>query len=174
MNIDVFLNRIEEILPPAKQQNANQLVVYRAKLRRFSDSELDKLCEAVIENCRFWPKIADIYEQARGLGLFAKAQEYRPHVWEPTDCRMCGGSGLVATFWSQEFEETDEGRFEILRLHYMMPYHTSAKSHQQRDHDDVLAVNRCSCVAGNVVTLDKGIPKWDESKPTVRRRNWAA
>ncbi len=174
MTIAHFLERIEEVLPPGKPLQPLQLMAYREKLSRFDDHQLSLLCESVIENCKFWPKIADLFEQARNLGLLNIERRDDPHVWQPTDCQKCVGSGLIAAFWSQEFELGPEGKVQIMRLHYLMPYHQSGGYASQRDHDDIRTVSRCDCMAGEAKTLPKGIQRWNPNVPEVIRRGWTA
>lgn len=174
MNSTFFLDKCREILPPGKDLTASQWTAYREKLSPFTEEQLQKLFDAILENCKFFPKIADIYEQARHLGFAERKQEYRPHVWTPTDCQLCAGSGLVAAFWSQEFEITGENKNQILRLHYLFPYHQSGAYARQSDHDDVRSVYRCLCSAGSVNTLSKGIPRWTDSMPQTMRRSLAS
>lgn len=170
MNVNFFLDRIEEVLPPGKPQTPLQMMAYREKLARFNSSQLAQLCEAVIENCKFWPKIADIYEQARLLGMFAHTREDIPHTWEPSDCARCAGSGLIAVFWSQEFEFGDSGpKSQTLRVHYLVPYHESWDYGSRRDHDDVRSVFRCDCVAGEAKTLPTGVARWNRETCEIRR-----
>lgn len=174
MNTSFFLERIEEVLPPGKQQTALQMAAYREKLARFDSSQLALLCEAVIENCKFWPKIADIYEQARNLGMLNGTRQDEPHVWTPTNCLRCGGSGLLAAFWSQEFEIGESGKTQILRLHYLMPYHQSGNYAARGDHDDVRMAYRCDCPSGEAKTLPAGVKRWKPDVPEVVRKGWAA
>lgn len=174
MNTNFFLERIEGQLPPAKPMTPMQLIGYREKLARFTEGQLDQLCEAVIENCKFWPKIADIYEQARTLGMLNSQRQDVPHTWEPTDCMKCGGSGLVAVFLSQEFEIGDSGMQQILRLHYLIPYYQSYEYADRKDHDDVRLVRRCDCPAGAARTLPAGVKRWNPDVPVMIRRSWAA
>jgi len=174
MNFDMFMDRITEILPPGKPLTATQWSGYRAKLAEFSEEQLGKLYEAVLETCKFFPKIADIFDCAKSLGFTERKAEYRPHVWTPTDCQLCVGSGMVAAFWSQEFEITGEEKQQILRLHYLFPYHQSGEYQRRKDHDDVRTVYRCFCDRGAVDTLSKGIPRWHQNMPEVRRREWVA
>lgn len=174
MNLMLFLDKCREVLPPAKDLTPSQWVAYREKLSPFTEDQLQRLYDAVLENCKYFPKIADIYECAKTIGLAERKTEYRPHVWTPTDCQICGGSGLVAAFWSQEFEVNGEERTQILRLHYLFPYHQSGAYNRQSDHDDVRTAYRCFCDAGAAETLSRGIPRWHQNMPEVRRRDWAA
>lgn len=170
MNIAFFLERIEETLPPGKPQTGMQLAEYRRKLERFTGSQLDSLYEAVIDHCKFWPKLADIHEQATNLGFLATQRQDIPHAWKPTDCLRCGGAGLVAGFWSQEFELGEQGKTQILRLHYLMPYHASSEYATRRDHDDIRAAYRCDCPAGEPKTLPQGVMRWSTEISEVIRR----
>jgi|SRR6185503_13465523 len=173
MNFDMFMDRLTEVLPPGKALTAVQWSAYRSKLGQFSEDQLSKLHEAILENCKFFPKIADVFEQAKLLGFTERKTEYRPHVWTPTNCDLCGGSGMVAAFWSQEFEIAGEEKRQILRLHYVFPYHESGEYQRRKDHLDVRTVYRCFCDRGAVETLDKGIPRWQENMPETRRRSWS-
>lgn len=172
MNIAFFMDELKAQIPPGKELTAAQHVGYRDKLRRFSDAELDKLYDSIIENCKYFPKIADIYEQARNLGMFNKELEYKPHVWEPTDCNLCGGSGLMAAFYSQEFAfAPDTGKTQTIRLTHVCPYHTSGPRFRSTE-DEIRYSFRCFCFAGEAVTLDHGIPRWSKDKPLVIERKW--
>jgi hypothetical protein len=173
MNVMLFLDKCREVLPPSKDLSPSQWAAYREKLSPFSEDQLGKLYDAVLENCKFFPKIADVYECAKDLGFTEKKTEYRPHTWTPTDCQLCGGSGLVAAFWSQEFEITGEDKTQILRLHYLYPYHQSGAYARQKDHDDIRTAHRCQCEAGAAPTLARGVPRWTQDTPQVRRRDWA-
>jgi hypothetical protein len=174
MNFDMFMDRMLGVLPPGKELATTQWAAYRSKCEQFDESQMARLYDAILENCKFFPKIADIYEQARNLGFMERHIEYRPHVWTPTDCQLCGGSGLVAAFWSQEFEICADEKRQILRLHYLYPYHQSGAYQRERTHDDVRTVYRCFCPSGCVDTLDNGIPRWKENMPETMRRSWAA
>lgn len=174
MNSTFFLDKCREVLPPAKDLNPSQWSAYREKLSPFTEDQIQKLFDAILENCKFFPKIADIYEQAKLLGFTERKNDYRPHVWTPTDCQLCGGSGLVAAFWSQEFEVEADTKTQILRLHYLYPYHQSGAYARQGDHSDIRTAFRCLCDRGVVPTLDMGIPRWNENTPETIRRSWAA
>lgn len=174
MNFDMFMDRITEILPPGKPLTATQWAAYRSKTADFTEEQFSKLYDAVLETCKFFPKIADLFTCATDLGFFAEKTEYRPHMWTPTDCQLCAGSGMVAAFWSQEFEIAGEEKQQILRLHYLFPYHQSGDYRRRGDHDDVRAVYRCSCPGGLADTLSRGLPRWSENIPQMRRRDWVA
>lgn len=174
MNITFFIDKCREVLPPAKDLTAAQWTAYREKLSQFTDDQRQRLFDAVLENCKFFPKIADIFEQARNLGFTERHIEYRPHEWTSTGCQLCAGSGLVAAFWSQEFEIDGDNKTQILRLHYLFPYHQSGAYGNDPKHTDIRAVYRCYCDCGAVETLDKGIPRWRSDMPETLRRSWAA
>jgi hypothetical protein len=174
MNFDMFMDRLTDVLPPGKSLTAVQWSAYRSKLGQFNEDQLSKLHEAILENCKFFPKIADVFDQAKFLGFTERKTEYRPHTWTPTNCDLCGGSGMVAAFWSQEFEITGEEKRQILRLHYVFPYHESGEYQRRKDHDDVRAAYRCSCPCGEISTLARGIPRWRTDMPQVMRKDWAA
>lgn len=171
MNTSLFLDMCQEVLPPGKPLTSTQMAAYRDKLQSFSGDQLQRLYDSILENCKFFPKIADVYEQAKLLGFVTRREE-KPHTWTPTDCKLCGGSGLVAGFWSQEFEFGNGVKAQVLRMRYLFPYHESASYAAQKDHDDIRSVYRCNCERGAVETIGKGIPRWREDMPSTIRRSW--
>ncbi len=155
MNSEQFLDRCS-MMWPAKPLNADQKVLYLDKLRRFDSQILDRVYEHLAENSKYFPKVADVFESARHCGLLEKPQEHRPHRWQPTECRLCGGSGQLAVFYEQLFDPSHEKR--ELRLQRIMQYESSPAT--ARQHDWTRYYFRCSCPAGDVPTLPKGIPRW--------------
>lgn len=171
MNVAFFIDNCREILPTSKDLTPAQWSAYREKLAPFNETQLQRIFDGVLEHCKRFPTIADIYEQARALG-FQNRPEKKAHTWKPTDCQLCEGSGLVAAFWSQEFEISDAGKTQILRLHYLFPYHRSGEYARRGDHLDVRTAYRCLCDCGAVETLDRGIPRWNQDTPETMRRSW--
>jgi hypothetical protein len=171
MNTSECLANLWDVFPAGKGLSPDQLSAYRAKLQRFSDAERRGIYDWLLENCKFFPKIADIYEAARAAGYLDKVTEYRPHQWTPTDCRLCGGSGLMAAFWIQEFTVGEHGKKQILRLNEIMPYHQSTAT-LNANPDNVRTVYRCRCDGGNAPALGKGIPKWSADHRSVIERGW--
>lgn len=174
MNPQTFVEYMNEQMPPAKPLSTSQLWKMKERLAKYSEPELDRLAESVIDNCKFFPKIPDLLEQAKALGIPATISEYRPHTWEPTDCQRCAGSGRLAVFWSQEFEMDGDAKRQILRLHYILPYHESGKYARRNDHDDIRTAHRCDCPAGEMKTLERGLPRWKPDAQTVIRKGWVA
>lgn len=162
MTIYTFLAQCSELWP-GKELTAKQQVFYGEKLSQFTDIEVGKIFNWLTENSKFFPKIADIFEAARHCGFSDRPQEYHPHVWEPNDCSMCGGSGQLAVFFEQLFD-LENGRRE-LSLKRVMQYQASEKTVTQHL-DWTRYFFRCVCPRGDVKTLDKGWPKWNPMKPS--------
>jgi hypothetical protein len=173
MNHSLFLDYLEQILPPKRPPTPVQMLAAKEWLLRFTDAELDRLMDAVKENCKFYPAtIAELAEAARIAGIQARRQsDSRPHEWSETDCQLCAGSGLTAVWWQQSFDfRSDGSRQQTLQIHYVEPYQKSSAYWRRQDHDDVRTVWLCSCPAGAAETLPRGIPRWDSGKPSIIKR----
>lgn len=151
-----------------------QASMYEEKLRRFTADQLGAIFEAVLEQAKHFPRIAEIYEVARSLGYIGNSVKAdRPHAWKPTTCNLCVGSGVIAAFWSQEFELREGAKVQIMKLVGIGPYHLSAGL-ERKPHHEIRAVFRCNCLAGELETLPKGWPRWrGKDEPIVRERVWA-
>lgn len=171
MTSEFLLDQAGKVFPAGKELQPAQLAAYHEKLWRFSDHQRQGIYDWVLENCKFFPKIADIYAGAMQLGYLAERHDYKPHLWEETDCGRCIGSGLMAAFWSQDFGKGEETKGQTLTLKQIMPYHRSATFLNQNG-GMVRSVFRCSCAAGLVTTLDKGIPRFNGDRPLVIERSW--
>ena len=165
-----FLLRCEDLFPGKALTDA-QAKVYHEKLSRFDSRQLAKILAGCLENCKFFPKIADIYEQAGEFGFLDVREEYKPHVWTATDCSKCGGSGLLAAGYTQEFERTDAGAVQVLTLVHVGPYHRSADWYRENP-DGIRQCFRCRCTAGDAVTVQKGLPRWPDEPKIHLRRAW--
>ncbi len=155
MKIEDFMTEISEVWP-GKGLSIKQDALYRAKLYRFSDSDISKIFEWLTENAKFFPKIPDIFEAARHCAIMDKPKDYQPHEWTPNECRLCGGSGQLAVFYEQLFDPANGKR--DLRLQRIMQYQSSEAT--ARTKDWTRYYYRCSCPRGDVPTLDKGLPRW--------------
>ncbi len=160
MTIYGFLKECSELWV-GKELTPKQEEFYGLKLSRFSDKEIGKIFEWLTENCKFFPKIADIFEAARHCGFMDRVKEYKPHTWTPTDCRLCGGSGQLSAFYEQLFDPINAKRY--LELRKVMQFESSVPT--ARDHEWTHYYFRCSCPAGEAPTLESGLPRWDTSKP---------
>ena len=68
--------------------------IYLDKTRRFSESQLEVLFNAVVDECRFFPKVADIYKLARRFLLFDEQSGFASV--NTKDCPICEGTGWEA------------------------------------------------------------------------------
>ncbi len=160
MTIYTFLSQCSELWP-GKELTIKQQEFYGVKLSQFSDIEVGKIFNWLTENSKFFPKIANIFESARHCGFMDRVKPYEPHEWTPNECRMCGGSGQLAVFFEQLFDPKN-GKRE-LNLKRVMQYQASEPT--LRTNDWTRYFFRCACPRGDVKTLDKGWPRWDDRKP---------
>ena len=159
-----FLLRCEDLFPGKALTDA-QAKVYHEKLSRFDSRQLAKILAGCLENCKFFPKIADIYESARSMGLLQAPSE-RQHRWTPTDCPLCDGEGRLGVFWEFYREVRGEDSVEVNRLVKILPYTKSFE--YSRQSDQFRSIWRCRCSAGDVPTIPKAWPKWSNSVEPVR------
>lgn len=172
MDVRDFIRAIETTY--GRELKDMQRLSFIEKLDVIPDDLWIRIEKEVTRTCKHLPSIAEIFTAAQECGWRERTSEFRPHAWKPTDCRLCDGSGLLAAFWSQEFSKPEVGpETQCLRLHYVMPYHSSGEYGSRKDHDDIRAVYRCSCSAGQVDTLPRGVPIWRQDMPQVIERNWS-
>jgi hypothetical protein len=175
MIIDEFIRLCERTFGGGKiALMPDQRAAYFQKLERFNSEQLDEIYSKVLELTAHFPKIKDIYDAARELGFLSDALDAsrnKPHVWQETECRFCAGSGLMAAMYEQEFEHGDSGAVQVLKLVHVGPYHRSSDRRRAQPFE-VLAVFRCKCSAGDVDTIQRGLPRWSDAQPIVRKRAW--
>ncbi len=171
MDARQFLKLIQETFD--RTQSGMQEMVYLDKLSVIPDSYWPKIEKEITRTCKRFPSIAEVFTAAQECGWQEENTRYAHHVWEPTDCPWCAGSGLMAVFWSQEMELSDGGRFQVLKIHYLMPYHKSGTYWAQRDHDDIREAYRCECPAGAIKTLP-AVRRFGPEVSSVMRRSWAS
>ena len=72
--------------------------IYSSKLNRYDNQERGLIFDYLIENQRFFPKVADIIRASKELGLVKmEVKSDRPFdTWEESDCQLCGGRGVVS------------------------------------------------------------------------------
>jgi hypothetical protein len=172
MNGEAFIDICEKSFSEAKVRlGPMQREIYLEKLKRFSNPQLEKVFEKVLETSKRFPKIAEIYEAARECGyLQTESDIFKPHRWQPADCGLCRGEGRLAIIWHCFYEPKPTGLLEIQELVQAFPYTRSfdytLKPNEYR------SIFRCRCVAGDVATLSKAWPKWTKDSET-RRERWA-
>ena len=174
MTVEEFIDTAEKTMSTGKVRlMPEQRAVYHQKLNRFTEEQISAIYDKVLEITAHFPKVKDCYDAARDLGYFADdtAPRAKPHTWEPTECRFCAGSGLIAALYEQEFEFTESGACQTLKLNHIGPYHKSADRYAAHP-NDVRAVYRCQCPAGEVETIQHGLPRWSDERPVVLKRPW--
>jgi hypothetical protein len=166
MTVATMLRQLEEV-QAAKPLSDQQVMAYKTKLCRFTDHELDQIYDHVLEHCPRMPKIADLFESARELGLLSqRVQPYEPHVWVPTNCNMCGGEGLCAVTWEMSFEREEDAVYEVCVLKSIHGYSEGMKPGDA----GYRTIYRCKCAAAEAKGVPRGIPRWNTDIDGVRRR----
>lgn len=126
---------------------------------------------AILETCRRFPSVAELVSAAKEHGVWKNVAVAPVYSWVPSDCRMCGGSGLTMTFWEQEFDRENDQVQQLLRLSRVVPYQRSSAIRQQ--HPELqTALFRCDCISGEQVGLPR-YPRWGPDQPQVRKRAWS-
>lgn len=169
MNIHLFMDELGKIFD--KQPKPEQLAIYAQKLRRFSPEQLVEILNRVLEECRAFPKVSEVFKAATELGyLSIDTTRTRHHHWAESDyCGMCHGEGRLCIFWECFYEDRENGRVEIQQLKRVFQYTKSFDYQQQRN--EFRSIFRCKCPAGDAQTLSKHWPKWTIQSPT-RREVW--
>lgn len=172
MNSAAFIDICERSFSEAKVKlGPSQRSIYEEKLRSFTDQDLDRIFEKVLELTRSFPKIKDIYDAARELGMLGaeRVSNSPKHHWQVTDCGFCRGEGRIAIIWVCKVEERQTGICEIRQLAEVFPY--SKSFDYQFKPNEYRSIFRCQCSAGDMETLPKSWPKWTkDSNP--RREVW--
>lgn len=170
MTIDQFIDECERTTSTGKVRlMPEQRAAYYHKLQQFSGEQLSAIYGKVLELTEHFPRVKNCYDAARELGFLSDAEkQYKPHVWEPTDCRLCGGEGLILAAWSRSWEKHEAGIYEVLRLETIEPY--SKRPSSRLPADQCGFVFRCKCLAGDAETVQKGIPRWEANIDPIRRR----
>jgi len=164
MIFEHFIERCQDLWP-GKDLSAAQWAIYRERMGQYSDREADKIYEWLRDNSKFFPKIADIVDAARECGFADRVAVYAPHQWEPSECRLCGGSGQLAVFYEQTYDPKNGIR--ILALKRVMQF--QASQGVSRTTEWTRYYFRCSCEAGGAPTLEKGLPRWSSDNPSAMK-----
>ena len=114
-----FLQRIQQAYN--RKMNEVQHEEWIKRLNSFSDAELEKVFDWIVENCTMFPAIARLFEAAkeRGLGTHRKRERRSPFSLVPMagcECRRCHGIGLLHT-WHEPYTARDGEQAE----HWMDP-----------------------------------------------------
>lgn len=158
-NIGRFIGQLESAYE--KGYSAKQGEEIYDRLQGFQDEQLNLIYKWLTLNVTKKPLLADIFNAARELGFLAKQPRDTTQSpltdFEPTDCRLCGGQGLLQVIFSQwrDGEGKPYRRLEKVAAHneridYEIP--------EGERHDSYLY--RCSCEAGERDGLPTKWPRW--------------
>lgn len=167
MNLEQFLSKCEDSFG-GKSYTLLQKAAFMEKCSRFNAAELQRIFSDLLENNKYLPRIADIYESARSLGMLDKEQ-MPLHRWIGTDCNYCRGEGRMGIIWRCQIEERETGLVEIQELVDLFQY--SKAFDRQLKSNEYRSLFRCRCSAGDAETLPKGWPRWTATSEP-RRTVW--
>lgn len=167
MTTHEFLDKCEESFP-GKPYTIGQRAAFDQKLERFTETQVMGIYAQILENCKYAPRIADVYDAAQELGyLSIDATQFRSHQWEPSnECGLCRGEGRLAIFWRVAIQERDTGLVEFQEIVHVAQYTKSFDRHIPSN--EFRSVFRCKCRAGDVATIPKHWPKLSKETPTSR------
>ena len=124
--------------------------IYSSKLNRYDNQERGLIFDYLIENQRFFPKVADIIRASKELGLEKmEVKSDRPFdTWEESDCQLCGGRGVVSVLKLLRGEEVSPVTAG--------PVGTTWKrvTYQPEMYE---ALNRCECAASYRESMPVGL-----------------
>lgn len=170
MNVQIFMDELGKIFE--RQPKPEQKAVFQQKLRRFSPEQLVEILNRVLEECRGFPKVSEVFKAAQELGFLTVDTTRTPkHHWRPSEeCGLCHGEGRLCIFWKYHYEERDSGRVEVQQLVDVKQYTQSFDRHLGAC--EFRTVFRCKCSAGDAETLPKCWPKLTKSTP-INREVWS-
>lgn len=168
MRAEDFITECEGIFD--KQLKPAQIPIYKDKLRRFSPQQLLEILNKVLEEAKYFPKVSEIYKAAQELGFLQQDRDdFRAHRWRASDCRLCKGEGRLCVTWLVTSEIQNEQRVEVHALSRIIPYVESCDSKAfTLQKGEFRSLFRCSCLAGEAVTIPKSWPQWSRNIPAVR------
>jgi hypothetical protein len=168
MNISEFLAHSEDAFPGAPYTEG-QRAAFELKLERFDPKQLVRIWDRVLEICHTRPKIADVYTVANEFGYLRPEDDFKPHRWTSTDCRLCRGEGRLRVVWL-EFTQVRNGEaVRMDELERILPYSSDeAASDATKQPGEYAMIARCACPAGDAAGIPKIWPKWKTSIPAVR------
>lgn len=168
MTLNMFLTQCEEAFG-GKTYTLGQKAAFTEKCSRFTERELNRIYSDLLETSKYLPKIADVYDAARSMGML-DTEERPVHRWDATDCGLCRGEGRLMIVWHCFRELQGDRLKEIEELTQLMPY-SQGLDYKQKP-NEYRSIFRCRCLAGDALTIPKSFPKWSKSSET-RRERWA-
>ena len=75
-----------------KKLEAEQRAKYLSRLARFTPDQLDAIFDLVLEQSRYFPKIADLYDVAKDAGFLNQSREQK--TLGKRGCPTCEGTGV--------------------------------------------------------------------------------
>lgn len=145
--------------------------IYLDRLGAFKPWELGKIFDSIAETYdrNGFPRLAAILASAKSLGLPKLDPTETSTDWRATDCRLCGGSGMVASIWATSERPSPTGEFTVNvreRIHFG-PYQASGP---YLVGDFTRTVSRCTCGAntkcvGGLPVFELGDDKVERAMP---------
>ncbi len=144
---------------------ATRVEIYVEKLSPIPPHLWPRIEKEITRTCRRFPSIAEIFVAAQECSWREMDGADRPHVWQPTDCRSCGGSGMCAAWYEHTIERRPGGAVECFDLKWIEPYAESGKPKAKTEPTLIRKFFRCACPAGEKPSGMTGLPRWDAERP---------
>lgn len=141
-----------------KEFSQVQIQTLVRKIDRFTEEQRDKIFDWLLENCKFAPKVPDIFDAARELNLLERQARSNvdQHEWHKTNCRLCGGEGRLQV-WRRTWAENGYQHQSLTKIY---PYAAIEAMEHKPEPGEYSFIYRCSCQAGDAATLPEKWPKW--------------
>jgi hypothetical protein len=164
MTPEQFIQELEMVFDRRLKPEARP--VYVGRLRLFPNEQLVEILNKVLDDVKFFPRIAEIMAAAKALGCTLQADPLvvKLHRWTPTECPLCGGEGRLLVIWAVAEDESQP----LCILSHIVAY--SALLPFELKPYEFRSIFRCSCPAGDVGTIPKRWPRWSSAmNPIIGR-----
>lgn len=153
-----FVFQIEEQWASKEPLTQVQTQTMIGKLSRFEDVQRQRILDWLLEHCKFRPKVPDIFDAARELGMLERTVQSSVdrHEWHRTDCRLCGGEGRLQV-WQRFWNEGERRASSVTKIYR---YGSLEAMEHKPEPGEYSFIFRCSCHAGDAPTLPQGWPRW--------------
>lgn len=170
MTVNEFISECKRSFGGKVELTPGLTAIYHEKLRRFTSEELSAIYDKVLETVEYFPKVKHIYAAASDLGFLQREMDnFQPHRWDDSDCRLCHGEGRLCVTWIATAEVANERLREVQALSRIIGYKDSCDSQKfVLQEGEFRSLFRCACMAGDSSTIPKSWPKWRKDISPVR------
>ena len=158
-----FIANIEAMWSKTIPQES--LLSYERVLDGLEEWRLQDLLDRVLKDNSWFPKPKDIWQAANDLGYFKREQQQirttPEHTWTETKCNLCHGEGRLHV-WFERYNSDGKWCNQLKKIFQLSSGEDKEYQYQSKTSEAVY-LYRCSCPAGDAVTLPESWPKWKDS-----------